>query len=130
MEPSSWLGLVAVLVSTLGSVAGTWLGKTKTIVQEIPAAPTELPTAPPQPAGTWTVSPEMYRWFQDQMSALHARMRVLEDAERESRSRADRTDRLLGLALDHISAQDEQLRAAGLPLIPMDPELVAARDSR
>lgn len=64
------------------------------------------------------------------MSALHARMRVLEDAERESRSRTDRTDRLLGLALDHISAQDEQLRAAGLPLIPMDPELVAARESR
>lgn len=127
MEAGSWLGLLAVVVSTLGSLAGAWLGRTKTTIQEVPA---ELAPAPAQPEGTWTVSPEMYRWFQDQMSALHARMRVLEDAERESRSRADRTDRLLGLALDHISQQDDQLRAAGLPLVPMDPELLAARDSR
>jgi len=127
VEGGSWLGLLAVVVSTLGSLAGTWLGRTKTTIQEVPV---ELPPAPAQPEGTWTVSPEMYRWFQDQMSALHARMRVLEDAERESRSRADRTDRLLGLALDHISQQDDQLRAAGLPLVPMDPELLAARDNR
>ncbi|MGW0869960.1 hypothetical protein ACWD3Z_05640 [Streptomyces sp. NPDC002740] len=128
MEPSSWLGLLAVVVSTLGGLGGTWLGRTRTTVQEIPAD--GLPGAPPQPADTWTVSPEMYRWFQEQMASLHARMRVLEDAERESRSRADRTERLLGLALDHISQQDDQLRAAGMPLVPMVPELVAARDSR
>ncbi|GHA28558.1 hypothetical protein GCM10010372_30420 [Streptomyces tauricus] len=128
MEPSSWLGLLAVVVSTLGSLGGTWLGRTKTTVQEIPAA--ELPAAPAQPVGTWSVSPEMYHWFQEQMTALHARMRVLENAERESRSRADRTERLLGLALDHISKQDDQLRGAGMPLVPMDPELLAARDNR
>lgn len=132
MEPSSWLGLLAVVVSTLGSLAGAWLGRTKTTVQEIPAdgLPAALPPAPAQPEGTWTVSPEMYRWFQDQMTALHTRTRALEEAERASRSRADRTDRLLGLALDHIAKQDEQMRAAGMPLVPMDPELLAARDTR
>ncbi|MGY0023766.1 hypothetical protein ACVHNB_32955 [Streptomyces sp. YJ-C3] len=128
MEPSSWLGLLAVVVSTLGTVAGTWLGRTRTTVQEIPTD--GMAAAPPQAEGTWTVSPEMYRWFQDQMSGLHQRTRALEEDARESRSRADRTERLLGLALDHISHQDERLRAAGMPLVPMDPELVAARDSR
>ncbi|MGW3847198.1 hypothetical protein [Streptomyces fagopyri] len=128
MEPSSWLGLLAVVVSTLGSLGGAWMGRTRKTVQEIPAD--GLPQAPPQPEGTWTVSPEMYQWFQQQMADLYGRMRALEEAERESRSRADRTERLLGLALDHISKQDEQLRAAGMPLVPMVPELVAARDSR
>ncbi|MFJ5638636.1 hypothetical protein [Streptomyces sp. NPDC093223] len=128
METSSWLGLLAVVVSTLGTVAGTWLGRTRTMVQEIPAE--GLPLAPPQAEGTWTVSPEMYRWFQDQMTALHQRIRTLEEAEQASRSRADRTDRLLGLALDHISQQDDRMRAAGMPLVPMAPELIAARDSR
>lgn len=128
MEPSSWLGLLAVVVSTLGSLGGTWLGRTRKTVQEIPAD--GLPQAPPQLEGTWTVSPEMYRWFQEQMTSLHGRMRSLEEAERESRSRADRTERLLGLALDHISKQDSHLRDAGVPLVPMDPELLAARDNR
>ncbi|MFE1329771.1 hypothetical protein ACFXAY_01540 [Streptomyces microflavus] len=128
MEPSSWLGLLAVLITTLGTVWGTWLGRTRTTVQEIPAE--GMPPAPVQPEGTWTVSPEMYRWFQDQMAGLHSRLRALEDAEREARTRADRTDRLLGLALDHISQQDETLTAAGMPLVPMCPELVAARDAR
>ncbi|MER5677339.1 hypothetical protein ACFUS2_00460 [[Kitasatospora] papulosa] len=128
MEPSSWLGLLAVVVSTLGTVAGTWLGRTRTTVQEIPAD--GMSQAPPQPEGTWTVSPEMYRWFQDQMSALHGRVRTLEDAEAEARTRADRTDRLLGLALDHISQQDARMTATGMPLVPMAPELVAARDAR
>ncbi|MFB7399798.1 hypothetical protein G3I48_36165 [Streptomyces griseus] len=128
MEPSSWLGLLAVLITTLGTVWGTWLGRTRTTVQEIPAE--GMPSAPAQPEGTWTVSPEMYRWFQDQMAGLHSRLRALEDAEREARTRADRTDRLLGLALDHISQQDARLTAAGMPLVPMDPELVAARDAR
>ncbi|MYR93112.1 MULTISPECIES: hypothetical protein [unclassified Streptomyces] len=128
MEPSSWLGLLAVLITTLGTVWGTWLGRTRTTVQEIPTE--GMAPAPVQPEGTWTVSPEMYRWFQDQMAGLHSRLRALEDAEREARTRADRTDRLLGLALDHISQQDARLTAAGMPLIPMDPELVAARDAR
>lgn len=128
MEPSSWLGLLAVVVSTLGSLGGTWLGRTRTTVQELPAD--GLPGAPPQPTDTWTVSPEMYWWFQEQMTDLHSRVRVVEDAERVSRSRADRTERLLGLALDHITKQDEQLRKAGMPLVPMDPELLAARDNR
>ncbi|WP_128818036.1 hypothetical protein [Streptomyces sp. S063] len=128
MEPSSWLGLLAVLITTLGTVWGTWLGRTRTTVQEIPAE--GMAPAPAQPEGTWTVSPEMYRWFQDQMAGLHSRLRALEDAEREARTRADRTDRLLGLALDHISQQDARLTAAGMPLVPMDPELVAARDAR
>ncbi|MFD9756088.1 hypothetical protein ACFWZZ_00785 [[Kitasatospora] papulosa] len=64
------------------------------------------------------------------MSALHARVRTLEDAEAEARTRADRTDRLLGLALDHISQQDARMTATGMPLVPMAPELVAARDAR
>ncbi|MET9973949.1 hypothetical protein ACFYOI_03460 [Streptomyces microflavus] len=128
MEPSSWLGLLAVLITTLGTVWGTWLGRTRTTVQEIPAE--GMTPAPVQPEGTWTVSPEMYRWFQDQMAGLHSRLRALEDAEREARTRADRTDRLLGLALDHISQQDDRLTAAGMPLVPMCPELVAARDAR
>ncbi|MFF3092255.1 hypothetical protein [Streptomyces cyaneofuscatus] len=127
MESSSWLGLLAVLITTIGTVAGTWLGRTKTTVQEIPEG---IEPAPAQLAGTWTVSPEMYQWFQDQMAGLHCRLRALEDAEREARTRADRTDRLLGLALDHISQQDARLTAAGMPLVPMDPELVAARDAR
>ncbi|MGV9427044.1 hypothetical protein ACWDO7_22510 [Streptomyces sp. NPDC003656] len=83
------------------------------------------------------VSPEMYRWFEDQMKSLHQRMRALEDDLRTARSeldversRRDRTDRLLSLALVHIGHQDERLRAAGIPLVPMDPELIAARDSR
>ncbi|MFI1535590.1 hypothetical protein [Streptomyces anandii] len=128
MEPTSWLGLVAVMVSTLGSAYGAWLGRTRTTVHEVPAD--ELPPAPPQPDGTWTVSPEMYLWFQEQMTQLHRRMRALEEAERESRGRAERTERLLGLALVHIGHQDERLREAGIPLVPMDPELIAARDSR
>ncbi|MGW3330627.1 hypothetical protein ACWDF9_08805 [Streptomyces rubiginosohelvolus] len=128
MESSSWLGLLAVLITTIGTVLGTWLGRTKTTVQEIPAE--GMDPAPAQPEGTWTVSPEMYHWFQQQMAGLHSRLRVLEDAEREARTRADRTDRLLGLALDHISQQDARLTAAGMPLVPMDPELVAARDAR
>ncbi|MFD6421695.1 hypothetical protein [Streptomyces sp. NPDC060198] len=128
MDPSSsWLGVLALLITTLGTVAGTWFGRTRIKEQEVGDG---LPLAPPQPEGTWTVSPEMYRWFQDQMAGLHARLRSLEDAEREARTRADRTDRLLGLALDHISVQDERLRAAGMPLVPMAPELVAARDAR
>ncbi|MFF7365804.1 hypothetical protein [Streptomyces sp. NPDC008125] len=125
---STWLGLACVVVTTLGTVGGTWLGRTRVKEQEVDGE--GLPGAPPQPEGTWTVSPEMYRWFQDQMTALHGRLRTLEDAEREARTRADRTDRLLGLALDHISVQDERLRAAGMPLVPMAPELVAARDAR
>lgn len=128
MEPSSWLGLLAVLITTLGTVWGTWLGRTRTTVQEIPAE--DMAAAPVQPEGTWTVSPEMYRWFQDQMAGLHSRLRALEDAEREARTRADRTDRLLGLALDHISQQDARMADAGMPLVPMCPELVAARDAR
>ncbi|MDT0435594.1 MULTISPECIES: hypothetical protein [Streptomyces] len=125
MDTNPWLSAFAILVPATASILVALVARNRADDDD-----EELPAAPGQPAGTWSVSPEMYRWFQDQMSALHTRMRVLEDAERESRSRADRTDRLLGLALDHISAQDEQLRAAGLPLIPMDPELVAARDSR
>ncbi|MEV8048973.1 hypothetical protein [Streptomyces bacillaris] len=127
MESSSWLGLLAVLITTIGTVVGTWLGRSKTVVQEIPEG---MAPAPSQPEGTWTVSPEMYRWFQDQMASMHARIRALEDAEAEARTRADRTDRLLGLALDHISQQDARLTAAGMPLVPMCPELVAARDAR
>ncbi|MEQ4610699.1 hypothetical protein ABMX48_31800 [Streptomyces cavourensis] len=127
MESSSWLGLLAVLITTIGTVVGTWLGRSKTVVQEIPEG---MDPAPSQPEGTWTVSPEMYRWFQDQMASMHARIRALEDAEAEARTRADRTDRLLGLALDHISQQDARLTAAGMPLVPMCPELVAARDAR
>ncbi|MET9702587.1 hypothetical protein AB0B51_02415 [Streptomyces griseus] len=46
------------------------------------------------------------------------------------RTRADRTAWLLGLALDHISQRDARLTAVGVPLVPMDPELVAARDGR
>lgn len=129
MESSaSWLGLLALLITTLGTVAGTWLGRTRTTVQEIPAE--GMSPAPVQPEGTWTVSPEMYRWFQDQMASLHTRIRALEDAEAEARTRADRTDRLLGLALDHISQQDARMTATGMPLVPMAPELVAARDAR
>ncbi|WP_019059931.1 hypothetical protein [Streptomyces prunicolor] len=128
MEPTSWLGLLAVFVSTVGSAYGAWLGRARTTVQDVPAD--ALPAAPSQPEGTWTVSPEMYLWFEEQMSGLHRRMRSLEEAERESRGRADRTERLLGLALVHIGNQDERLRAAGIPLVPMDPELVAARDTR
>ncbi|MEW2164435.1 hypothetical protein AB0912_15785 [Streptomyces sp. NPDC007084] len=128
MEPTNWLGLLAVLITTGGASYGAWLGRTRTTVQEVPAD--ALPAAPAQPEGTWTVSPEMYKWFEEQMSGLHQRMRAVEELEQASRSRADRTERLLGLALDHISQQDAQLRAAGMPLVPMLPELVAARDSR
>ncbi|MCX5601640.1 hypothetical protein OOK29_26160 [Streptomyces phaeochromogenes] len=132
MEPSSWLGLLAVVVSTGGSAWGAWLGRTRTTVQDVPASSegVALPAAPAQPTGTWTVSPEMYAWFQEQMAGLHTRMRSLEDLEKESRSRADRTERLLGKALDHISQQDDRLQEAGIPLVPMDPELISARDSR
>lgn len=128
MEGSSWLGLLAVLITTFGTVAGTWLGRTRTTEQEVPAG--GMLPAPPQAEGTWTVSPEMYRWFQDQMTEMHERLRTLEDAEAEARTRADRTDRLLGLALDHISQQDARMAGAGMPLMPMAPELVAARDAR
>ncbi|CAM5377660.1 hypothetical protein SCALM49S_02959 [Streptomyces californicus] len=68
METSSWLGLLAVLITTIGTVLGTWLGRTKTTVQEIPAE--GMDPAPAQPEGTWTVSPEMYRWFQDPMASM------------------------------------------------------------
>ncbi|MFJ4787551.1 hypothetical protein [Streptomyces sp. NPDC088794] len=135
MEPTSWLGLLAVLVSTLGSAYGAWMGRTRTTEQDMPAD--ALPVAPQQPEGTWTVSPEMYRWFTDQMTGLHQRMRTLEDDLRTARSdlatarsRGDRTDRLLSLALVHIGRQDELLREAGIPPVPMDPELIAARDNR
>ncbi|CAM5380565.1 hypothetical protein SCALM49S_02462 [Streptomyces californicus] len=69
-----WLGLLAVLITTIGTVLGTWLGRTKTTVQEIPAE--GMDPAPAQPEGTWTVSPEMYRWFQDQMASMRARIRT------------------------------------------------------
>ncbi|MFJ3282437.1 hypothetical protein [Streptomyces halstedii] len=127
MESTSWLGLLAVLITTMGTAWGTWVGRTRTTVQEIPEGMTP---APAQPEGTWTVSPEMYRWFQEQMAGMHARIRTLEEAEAEARTRADRTDRLLGLALDHISQQDARMTATGMPLVPMAPELIAARDSR
>ncbi|MFF1960981.1 hypothetical protein ACFVWX_28905 [Streptomyces sp. NPDC058220] len=128
MEPSStgWLGVLALLITTLGTVAGAWLGRARTTQQEIPEGG-ELPTAPPQGEGTWVVSPEMYRWFQDQMAALHRRVGDLEDAEQEQRARGDRLERLLGKALDHIEQQDQRMTAAGIPLVPMDPQLTAAR---
>ncbi|MER8030754.1 hypothetical protein ABTZ78_17545 [Streptomyces bauhiniae] len=134
MEPTNWLGFAAIVVTTAGTAWGMWVSRTKTTVKEIPAD--GMPDAPPQPEGTWTVSPEMYRWFEQQMKGLHNRMRTLEDDLRtarselaEARSRGDRTGRLLSLALVHIGHQDERLRAAGIPLVPMDPELIAARDS-
>lgn len=122
---NGWLGLLAVLVTTLGSIYGARLGRTRTTTREIPAA--DLPPAPPQQAGTWSVSPEMYTWFQDRLSALHERVAALEDSEREQRARADRFERLLGLALTHIDQQDQRMTASGMPLVPMDPELTAAR---
>lgn len=131
MDPGSggWLGVLALLVTTGGAVLTAWLGRGRTMTQEIPAgsAGPPLPSAPPQPEGTWTVSPEMYKWFQDQMSALHRRVGDLEDAEEEQRHRGDRLERLLGLALAHIDQQDQRMVAAGMPLVPMDPELTAAR---
>jgi hypothetical protein len=72
----------------------------------------------------------MYQWFEAQMTGLHQRMRALEDDLRDARASGDRTNRLLSLALVHIGHQDERLRAAGIPLVPMDPELIAARDAR
>lgn len=92
--------------------------------------PSQMGPPPPQPEGTWQVSPEMYRWFQDEMGRLHTRVGDLEDAEREQRQRGDRLERVLGLALAHIDAQDRQMQAAGIPVVPMSPELVAARDNR
>jgi hypothetical protein len=130
MESSGgWLGVLALLITTVGTVAGTWLGRTRTTRQEIPQDAT-LPAAPPQSEGTWTVSPEMYRWFQDQMSQMHVRIGDLEDAEQRERARGDRMERLLGKALDHIERQDQRMTAAGMPLVPMDPELTSARGSR
>ncbi|MFJ8006060.1 hypothetical protein [Streptomyces fagopyri] len=115
MEPTNWMGLAAVLITTIGSVAGMWGGRTRTTVQDVPAD--ALPAAPVQLEGTWTVSPEMYKW-------------VIELAQREANTRSDRLEFLLGLALAHIDRQDEALQAAGLPSAPMDPELAAARDAR
>ncbi|MFF2522216.1 hypothetical protein [Streptomyces liangshanensis] len=133
MESASggWLGVLALLVSTGGAVATAWLGgRTRPAPQEIPEGPQEpLPQAPPQAADTWVVSPEMYSWFQDQMSALHRRVGDLEDAEQEQRQRGDRLERLLGLALAHIDHQDQRMTASGMQLVPMDPELTAARGS-
>ncbi|TXL91570.1 hypothetical protein [Streptomyces sp. IB2014 016-6] len=126
MDPGSgWLGVLALLITTVGTVVGTWLGRTRTDRPEV----AELPAAPQQPTGTWTVSPEMYAWFQDQMSQMHSRLGVLEDAEARERARGDRLERLLGLALAHIERQDQRMTAAGMPLVPMDPELTAARGS-
>ncbi|MFJ2178877.1 hypothetical protein ACIOHE_39040 [Streptomyces sp. NPDC087851] len=128
MESSGgWLGVLALLITTLGTVAGTWLGRTRTTRQELPES--GMPPAPAQPEGTWTVSPEMYRWFQDQMSQMHVRIGDLEDAEERQRARGDRMERLLGKALDHIERQDQRMTAAGMPLVPMDPELTSARGS-
>ncbi|WP_329140857.1 hypothetical protein [Streptomyces sp. NBC_00670] len=129
MEPTSWLGLLAVLVSTCGSAWGAWMGRTRRTVQEVPEG-AELPPAPVQPEGTWVVSPEMYRWFQEQMTELYQRMRTMEDDLHDARTQGARTTRLLTLALVHIGHQDERLRAAGIPLVPMDPELIAARDAQ
>ncbi|MFE5140298.1 hypothetical protein ACFRDV_21920 [Streptomyces fagopyri] len=115
MEPTNWMGLAAVLITTIGSVAGMWGGRTRTTVQDVPVdAPSSTPA---QVEGAWTVSPEMYKW-------------VIEFAQRESNTRAERLEFLLGLALVHIDRQEGELKAAGLPSVPMDPELVAARDSR
>ncbi|MYV56494.1 hypothetical protein [Streptomyces sp. SID3212] len=132
MESASggWLGVLALLVSTGGAVATAWLGgRTRTTPQEVADAQEPLTPAPPQSADTWVVSPEMYSWFQDQMSTLHRRVGDLEDAEQEQRQRGDRLERLLGLALAHIDQQDQRMVAAGMPLVPMDPELTAARGS-
>ncbi|MGW0795889.1 hypothetical protein [Streptomyces sp. NPDC002692] len=115
MEPTNWMGLAAVLITTIGSVAGMWGGRTRTTVQDVPVdAPSSEPA---QVEGTWTVSPEMYKW-------------VIELAQREANTRADRLEFLLGLALTHIDRQDDALRAASLPPAPMDPELAATRDAR
>ncbi|MFC8676662.1 hypothetical protein ACFUEN_28755 [Streptomyces griseorubiginosus] len=134
MDTSPWASTLAIVIPALASVAAAWVARARPDDEEDVA---EMPAAPPQPSGTWQVSPEMYRWFEEQMKGLHTRVRAVEDDLRtaesklvEAQSRGDRTDRLLSLALVHIGHQDERLLAAGIPLVPMDPELIAARDSR
>ncbi|MER7974540.1 hypothetical protein ABTX35_36975 [Streptomyces sp. NPDC096080] len=131
MDTNPWLSVFAILVPAAASVLVALVARNRLDDED-----DEMPTAPGQPTGTWTVSPEMYKWFEDQMKSLHQRMRALEEDLQtarsdlaEARRRGERTNRLLTLALVHIGHQDDRLRDAGIPLVPMDPELIAARDS-
>jgi hypothetical protein len=122
-------GALAGLAAILGVFVTARRGPTADHAHHETAVP-PLPPAPMQPEGTWQVSPEMYRWFQDQMTEFHERVGELEDREREQRTRGDRLERLFGLALDHIAAQDHQMHEAGIATVPMAPELAAARETR
>lgn len=136
-DASTVYGALSGIAAVLGVVLTARRGPRERPAEAAGSPPPQMVAPPAQPEGTWQVSPEMYRWFQDEMGRLHARVGDLEDAEREQRQRGDRMEqrgdrleRVLGLALTHIDAQDRQMQAAGIPVMPMSPELVAARDNR
>jgi hypothetical protein len=130
METTNLWGLLAAALATVGAVLTTYMGRTRTTKQELPEGMNPGPPAPAQQEGTWSVSPEMYKWVQDQMTRLHARIDVLEDELRTERARADRYERLFRLSNEYIDRQDQQQLTAGLSPVPMDPELSAARHAR
>lgn len=118
---STWLGVLALLITTVGGIVTVYVGKTRDREVEVdPRAP-----APEHDGETWMVSPAMYQWFQDQMTTLYDRVGNLEDQERKQRHRADKLERLLRKALLHISQQDQRMRELSITPVPMDPELTA-----
>lgn len=125
MEPTSvstWLGVLAILITTIGGIVTVMLGRSRTREVEIDKG---LPQPPNHNGDTWMVSPEMYQWFQEQMSTLYERVGNLEDQERKQRHRADKFERLLKKALLHIAQQDQRMAEANMASVPMDPELTA-----
>lgn len=125
MEPtnvSTWLGVLAILITTVGGIVTVLLGRSREREVEVDG---NMPTPPQHNGDTWMVSPEMYQWFQDQMSTLYERVGNLEDQERKQRHRADKFERLLRKALLHISQQDQRMKELNITPVPMDPELTA-----
>lgn len=121
---NTWLGVLALMITTVGGVVTVYIGRSR----NVDADDDGLPDAPRQPSRTWHVSPEMYEWFQEQMTGLHERLAQLEESEREQRFKADRFERLLRKALTHIGHQDDAMQDFGIAPVPMDPELVIAQD--